>query len=96
MFTIAIINVTIVVMLKIDKIYLGGSLRKEKLMKSKKQLEKIKIMKEKSSKAEKSLRNYIQKKYGKIDIGLVSQSISEDWTKEFYEKHNIQRICNEK
>tara|TARA_R100000808_G_C2115367_1_gene128171 strand:+ start:113 stop:268 length:156 start_codon:yes stop_codon:yes gene_type:complete len=34
-------------------------------------------------KAESKLRNYIQKKYGKIDYGMVSEGVSQAWLKKF-------------
>ena len=69
-------------------IYLGGSLRKEKKM-SKKMSE---LQLKKSLAAEKKLKSYIQKKYGKIDLGFVSEGVSEAWIRRFYETNNIKRI----
>ena len=48
--------------------------------------------KKKSLIAEKKLRNYIQKKYGKIDLGFVSEGVSDDWLRRFYEKNRKRRI----
>ena len=47
---------------------------------------------EKAKIAEKKLRNYIQKKYGKIDPGFVSEGISDAWIRRVYETNNIRRI----
>jgi hypothetical protein len=41
--------------------------------------------------AEEKLRNYIQKKYGKISSGVVNQSY-EEWLKYLHETVNIGRI----
>jgi hypothetical protein len=84
MFTIVIISVLNVDTLRIDKIYLGGSLRRIKKRMSSKE--------KKAKKAELKLRNYIQKKYGKIDLGFVSEGVSDAWIKEFYERNNIKRL----
>ena len=46
----------------------------------------------KAKKAEQKLRNYIQKKYGKIDLGFVSEGVSDAWIRRFYETNNIRRI----
>ena len=44
--------------------------------------------KEKKAKiAELKLRNYIQKKYGKIDLGFVSEGVSEAWLRRFHEEN---------
>ena len=84
MFTIVIISVTNVDTLRIDKIYLGGSLRRiKKRMSSKEKKAKI---------AELKLRNYIQKKYGKIDLGFVSEGISEAWLRRWNETTRKGRI----
>jgi uncharacterized protein YutE (UPF0331/DUF86 family) len=69
-------------MQRIDMIYRGGSLRRKKEM----SLEK------KQLKAEKKLRNYIQKKYGKIDLGFVSEGVSEAWLRRHYETISKRRI----
>ena len=88
MFTIVTISVTNVDTLRIDKIYLGGSLRRiKKRMSSKEKKAKI---------AELKLRNYIQKKYGKIDLGFVSEGVSEAWLRRWYERVNKQRIRKER
>jgi hypothetical protein len=42
--------------------------------------------KEKAKKAELKLRNYIQKKYGKIDLGFVSEGVSEEWLRRWNER----------
>ena len=47
---------------------------------------------EKAKNAENELRNYIQKKYGKIDLGFVSEGVSEAWIRRFYETNNIKRV----
>ena len=88
MHTIAIINVMPVGMQRIDKIYLGGSLRRiEKRMSSKEKKAKI---------AELKLRNYIQKKYGKIDLGFVSEGVSQEWLRRWNERISKQRIRKER
>ncbi len=88
MFTIVTISVLNVDTLRIDKIYLGGSLRRiKKRMSSKEKKAKI---------AELKLRNYIQKKYGKIDLGFVSEGVSEAWLRRWYERVNKQRIRKER
>jgi len=43
--------------------------------------------KKKSLIAEKKLRSYIQKKYGKIDLGFVSEGVSEAWLRRFHEEN---------
>ena len=48
--------------------------------------------KKKSSKAEKKLKSYIQKKYGKIDLGFVSEGVSDAWLRRLYEAINKRRI----
>jgi hypothetical protein len=48
--------------------------------------------KEKAKKAEEKLRNYIQKTYGKIDLGFVSEGISDAWIRRHYETINKRRI----
>ena len=40
---------------------------------------------EKALNAEKKLRSYVQKKYGKIDLGFVSEGVSTAWIRRFYE-----------
>ena len=65
-------------------IYLGGSLRK--------QINKMSSKEQRVKKAESKLRNYIQKKYGKIDLGFVSEGVSDAWIRRFYETNNIRRI----
>jgi hypothetical protein len=88
MFTIVTISVLNVDTLKIDRIYLGGSLRRiKKRMSSKEKKAKI---------AELKLRNYIQKKYGKIDLGFVSEGISEAWLRRWNERTSKQRIRKER
>ena len=59
-------------------IYLGGSLRK--------QINKMSSKEQKVKKAESKLRNYIQKKYGKIDLGFVSEGVSEEWLRRWNER----------
>ena len=88
MYKIVIINVIVVVTQKTDMIYLGGSLRKGKKM-SRKMSE---LQLKKSLAAEKKLRNYIQYKYGKIDLGFVSEGISDEWIRRFYENNRKQRL----
>ena len=51
---------------------------------------------EKIKKAEKKLRNYIQKKYGKIDLGFVSEGVSDAWLRRFYETISKRGISKEK
>ena len=88
MFTIVTISVLNVDTLKIDRIYLGGSLRRiKKRMSSKEKKAKI---------AELKLRNYIQKKYGKIDLGFVSEGVSDAWLRRFYETISKRGISKEK
>ena len=48
--------------------------------------------KKKSLKAEKKLRSYIQKKYGKIDLGFVSEGVSDAWLRRHYETVNKRRV----
>ena len=53
--------------------------------------------KEKKAKiAELKLRNYIQKKYGKIDLGFVSEGVSEAWLRRWNERIGKQRIRKER
>ena len=59
--TIVIINVLNAGMLKIDMIYLGGTLRKVRKM-------SLKSLKEKARKAEDQLRLYLLKNYKKSDF----------------------------
>jgi hypothetical protein len=88
MFKIVITNVPYVGTLRIDKIYLGGSLRRiKKRMSSKEKKAKI---------AELKLRNYIQKKYGKIDLGFVSEGVSQEWLRRWNERISKQRIRKER
>jgi len=47
---------------------------------------------EKSLAAEKKLKSYIQKKYGKIDLGFVSEGVSDEWIRRFYEENRKRRI----
>ena len=61
MFTIVTISVTNVDTLKIDMIYLGGTLRKVKKM-------SLRSLKEKARKAEDRLRLYLLKNYKKSDF----------------------------
>ena len=42
--------------------------------------------------AEKKLKSYIQKKYGKIDLGFVSEGVSDAWLRRFYEENRKRRI----
>ena len=88
MFTIVIISVCDVDTLRIDKIYLGGSLRRIKKRMSSKEI--------RAKKAELKLKSYIQKKYGKIDLGFVSEGVSEAWLRRWYERVNKQRIRKER
>ena len=48
--------------------------------------------KKKSLKAEKKLKSYIQKKYGKIDLGFVSEGVSDAWLRRFYQIISKRRI----
>ena len=41
---------------------------------------------QKVKKAESKVRNYIQKKYGKIDLGFVSEGVSEEWLRRWNER----------
>ena len=86
--TIVIINVLDVGTLRIDKIYLGGSLGRIKKRMSSKE--------EKALIAEKKLRNYVQKKYGKIDLGFVSEGVSQEWLRRWNERISKQRIRKER
>jgi len=88
MFMIVIINVWLVVIQRIDMIYLRGSLRK--------QINKMSSKEQKAKKAESKLRDYIQKKYGKIDLGFVSEGVSDAWLRRFYETTSKRRIPKEK
>ena len=49
-----------------------------------------------AKKAELKLRNYIQKKYGKIDLGFVSEGVSEKWLRRWNERISKQRIRKER
>ena len=69
-------------------IYLGGSLRK--------QINKMSSKEQKVKKAESKLRNYIQKKYGKIDLGFVSEGVSDAWLRRFYETISKRGISKKK
>ena len=52
---------------------------------------------EKSLKAEEKLRNYIQKKYGKMNSSLVNKEFSyEEWIREFNETINQRRVPKQK
>ena len=51
---------------------------------------------EKIEKAEKKLKSYIQKKYGKIDLGFVSEGVSDAWLRRFYETISKRGISKEK
>lgn len=48
--------------------------------------------KKKSLIAEKKLRNYVQKKYGKIDLGFVSEGVSDSWIRRFNERNISERV----
>ena len=48
--------------------------------------------KQKASIAAKMLRNYIQKKYGMIDLGFVSEGVSDAWLRRHYETVNKRRV----
>ena len=88
MFMIVIINVWPVVMQKIDMISLGGSLRKK--------INKMSSKEQRVKRAELRLRDYIQKKYGKIDLGFVSEGVSDAWLRRFYETIGKRRLPKEK
>ena len=45
-----------------------------------------------AKKAELKLRNYIQKKYGKIDLGFVSEGVSDSWIRRFNERNISERV----
>ena len=49
-------------------------------------------MKEKSLIAEKNLRDYIQKKYGKINLSFVGKGESESWIGEDNEANTSKRV----
>ena len=49
-----------------------------------------------AKKAELKLRSYIQKKYGKIDLGFVSEGVSDAWLRRFYETISKRRLPKEK
>ena len=66
MFTIVIISVCDVDTLRIDMIYLGGTLKRKKMSRLKKTLEKFRLVQ--SEIAEERLRLYLQKKYHKIEV----------------------------
>ena len=63
---IVIINVIAVAMQRTDTIYLGGTLKRIKMSRLKKTLEKFRWTK--SEFAEEKLRLYLQKKYHKIKV----------------------------
>ena len=46
----------------------------------------------KAKKAEKNLREYLKKKYVKIDYGFVSEGVSDAWLRRFREIINKRRI----
>ena len=48
--------------------------------------------KQKVKKAEDRLRDYLQKKYGKIDYGWVSEGVSQEWLRRFREIIRKRRI----
>ena len=53
--------------------------------------------KEKSLKAEEKLRNYIQKKYGKIGPSLVNKGLSrKEWLRRFSETISQRRVLKQK
>ena len=52
--------------------------------------------KEKAKIAELRLRNYIQKKYGKIDLGFVSEGVSDAWLRRWNERTSKGRISKER
>ena len=54
------------------------------------------LKEEKAKKAEKKLRNYIQKKYGKIDLGFVSEGVSDAWLRRFYETTRKRRVLKKR
>ena len=49
-----------------------------------------------AKKAELKLKSYIQKKYGKIDLGFVSEGVSDAWLRRFYETIGKRRLPKEK
>ena len=52
---------------------------------------------EKALNAEKNLKNYIEKKYGKINSGLVNKDLSyEEWIRGFRETINQRRVSKQK
>ena len=63
---IVIINVIAVAMQRIDMIYLGGTLKRKKMSRLKKTLERFRLVQ--SEIAEERLRLYLQKKYHKIEV----------------------------
>ena len=46
----------------------------------------------KAKRAEKKLKEYLQKKYGKIDLGFVSEGVSDAWLRRFREIISKRRI----
>ena len=52
---------------------------------------------EKALNAEKNLKNYIEKKYGKINSGLVNKDLSyEEWIRGFRETINQRGVSKQK
>jgi len=48
--------------------------------------------KKKSLIAEKRLKEYQKKKFGKIDYGWVSEGVSQAWLRRFYETDGFKRV----
>ena len=61
-------------------------------MKSRKRAKILEGMKEKSLIAEKNLRDYIQKKYGKINLSFVGKGESESWIGGDNERNTSKRV----
>ena len=61
-------------------------------MKSRKRAKILEGMKEKSLIAEKNLRDYIQKKYGKISLSFVGKGKSKSWIREDNEANTSKRV----
>ena len=61
-------------------------------MKSRKRAKILEGMKEKSLIAEKNLRDYIQKKYGKTNLSFVGKGKSESWIGEDNEANTSKRV----
>ena len=61
-------------------------------MRSRKRAKILEGMKEKSLIAEKNLRDYIEKKYGKINLGFVGEGKSESWIGEDNEANTSKRV----